>query len=205
MDIKEQQIADLLRKNGLQVKEFTKKERDQSKTPDFRVFKESKFVFYCEVKTIAPDDWLIKLIKDAPPGTLVGGGRDDPIYNRLTNKIHDAVKQFETVNPNSEDPNVLAFVNLDNMCGWHDLIAVTTGQFLSKGGGLHPIYLKYSEGRIKKEKIKIHLYIWIDKSKGDFYLFNQVEKKHLNNLCSYFGKNPESIKNVLELHKQQKL
>ncbi len=201
MDIKEQQIADLLRKNGLQVKEFTKKERDQSKTPDFRVFKESKFVFYCEVKTIAPDDWLIKLIKDAPPGTLVGGGRDDPIYNRLTNKIHDAVKQFETVNPNSEYPNVLAFVNLDNMCGWLDLIAVTTGQFLSKGGGLDPIYLKYSEGRIKKEKIKIHLYIWIDKSKGGFYLFNQVEKKHLNNLCSYFGKNPESFKNKEQFFK----
>ena len=83
MDIDEQKIADLLRKRGLIAKEFSKKEKGELKTPDFRVFKEDELVFFCEVKTIDRDEWLERLVKGAPPGKIVGGSRNDPITERM--------------------------------------------------------------------------------------------------------------------------
>lgn len=202
MNADEQQIMGFLRKKDLQAREFTKKERGLSKTPDFRVYKGDKFVFFCEVKTIACDDLINNLVAKAPPGKIVGYIQDDPRFNRISNKIHEAVQQFNSVNPNSQFPNVLALVNHDNACGWLDLIGVTTGQFLAEGGSQHPIYTKYSKGRIKEEKFKIDLYIWVDEFKREYFLFNLFEDKHLNNLCNYFGTDPKAIKNILELHQQ---
>lgn len=198
MDIDEQQIANYLRNKGFRAEEFAKEERRQSRTPDFRVLKGNKLAFFCEVKTVSSDDWLDHQIESAPPGTYVGGARKDPIFNRLSSKIHEAVQQFEAVNPDLEYPNVLAFVNHDKMCGFLDLIAVTTGHFLAEGGGRYPIYLQFSEGRIKEEKFRIHLYIWRDwyKEKKYKYIFNTYANKHLNNLCSHFGIDPEFIKNI---------
>lgn len=197
MDNDEQQLANLLQDKDLRVEEFTKEERCKSKTPDYRVFKGDRLAFFCEVKTVSPDEWLDQQLKVAPSGSIVGGARKDPIFNRLSNKIHEAVQQFDAVNPDLEYPNVLAFVNHDNMCGFLDLVAVTTGFFLAEGGGRYPIYLQFSEGRIKKEKFRIHLYIWKDEFKGVSYLFNTFAKEHFNNLCGHFGVYPESIKNIL--------
>jgi hypothetical protein len=184
MDNDEKKIADILFSKSLRVEEFTKEETRDSKSPDFRVFKNNVLVFFCEVKTISHDEWS-------------DGARNDPVFNRISNKIHEAVQQFDAINPTLEYPNVLAFVNHDNMCDSLDLVAVTTGHFLSEEGGRHPIYLQFSEGRIKEEKFRIHLYIWIDEFKGNRYLFNTFTRKHLDNLCNYFGINSNAINNVL--------
>jgi len=197
MDIDEQEITNLLKKKGLRAERFTKEVQFQSKTPYFRVFKGNKLVFFCEVKTVSRDQWLDRLVKKAPPSplTIVGGTRNDPVFNRLSNKIHEAVQQFDAVNSDVEYPNVLIFVNHDRKCGYPDLIAVTTGHFLGEGGS-YPNYLQFSEGRIKEEKGRIHLYIWIDEFKGNQYLFNDSEKRHYDDLCSYFGIDPESPNNI---------
>lgn len=202
MNKDEEKAAIFLQKKGFKTKKSPKEKRAESKNPDFKVFKENKFIFFCEVKTIDQDTWLENLIMKAPPGKLVGGGRNDPTFNRISNKIHEATQQFEAINPDSEYPNVLIFVNHDDLCGIRDLHSVTTGQFFAKGGTLHPIYTKYSEGRIKKEKFKIHLYIWLDdfEDNGESYFFNIVNKKHLKNLCSCFDIQPESIKDIREIH-----
>lgn len=194
MDKDEQQIVGLLQKKGLQAREFKKKEKDKSKTPDFRVFKDKKLIFFCEVKSIARDDWMERSVAGAPPGRIVIRGGDDPRFNRISNKIHEAIKQFEAVNPNSEYPNVLAFMNHDDMCGWLDLYGVVTGNFLAEGGKKYKIYDKYSEGRLKGEKFKIHLYIWKDEFKEERYFFNMAKEKDLKKLCNYFSKDPEDIR-----------
>jgi len=205
MDDDERIISDFLQEKGFQVKEFTKTDITESKTPDFQVFKCDELAFFCEVKTIKRDTWLEDKILDAPPLTIVGGGRNDPRFNRISNKIHLASQQFQAINPDSEYPNVLIFVNHDDQCGICDLHSVTTGQFFAEDGTSHPIYTKYSEGRIKEEKFKIHLYIWLDdfKDNGGFYLFNTADKKHLENLCSLFGKQLESIRDIREIHKKK--
>ena len=97
------------------------------RTPDFRVFDDDELAFYCEVKTAQEDDWLDKKLADAPPLTLVGGGRLDSTYNRTSGHIHSATGQFDAVNPALVHANVLAIVNGDDMAGFTDLIQVLTG------------------------------------------------------------------------------
>ena len=182
MDTNEQKVEQYLTEGGFRLERFSKRELRNSKTPDFRVFKEGEFAFFCEVKSVDRNTWW-------------GGLRNDPIYNRLTADIHDAVKQFNTVNPKLEYPNVIAIVNRDFTTGYLDLIAVTTGNFIAKGGEILPIFRKYSEGRIREEKKRIHLYIWLDDFKANKLHFNLGASCHLQRLCNYFQIEPASIRN----------
>jgi len=192
----EKTAQDFLHRQGLQARRIVKKKGNCPKSPDFRVFKNSTFVFFCEVKTIEKDKWLDDLMASAPPGQVVGGGRDDPRYGRVADKIHGAVQQFKSVNMEWKYPNVLMFVNHDTYCGPPELIAATTGYFVANNGSRHKIFGKFSDGRIKEEKFKIDLYIWLEDDGKRFYLFNFVNKKHQDELFSLFGVEPGSIKEI---------
>ncbi len=185
MDSDEKEVCNFLKRLDLLAKKFSNKEKLKSKTPDFRVYKTNKLAFYSEVKTVSPDWWLNNQLKNAPPGIIVGGGRKDPVFNRLSNKIHEAVQQFDAVNPSLEYPNVLAFINHDNTIDTSYRLNILTGDFFAEDGTRYPIYRKFSEGRIKNEKIRIHLYIWIDRFKNNFYFLNTINQEHLINLCKY--------------------
>lgn len=174
-----------LKNFGLRCERFSKSEMRRHKTPDYRVFHGQEFASYLEVKEIAYDNWL-------------SGTRPDPIFNRLTDDINTAVKQFDSVNPDLNHPNVLAFVNNDRMCGSLDLIGVLTGHLLLEGGGMAPIYLAYSEGRIRDRKNRIHLYLWFDSFKANKVLFNKADKRHFTRLCGFFGFDPERIQDIVK-------
>lgn len=183
MDKNEQFIADELAKKGLLLEKISAKENRGKKIPDFRILKSNQLISYCEVKSIERDS--------------SNGLKKDPIYNRLTDDIHKAVKQFNSVNNDLNYPNILAFVNHDNRCGFLDLVAVTTGQFLSEKGKNYSIYLPYSEGRIKDEKTRIHLYLWYDDYLANQIYFNMYDKRHLKYLCDYFCIDQNNIKHIL--------
>lgn len=172
-------VAELLVAKGMTVNLFSKEELQSSKTPDFRVFLGETLAFYCEVKSIMPGK--------------ADGLKSDPIFNRLTNDIHLSAKQFRSVNPGSEVPNVLAFVNHDNLCGFLDLIAVYTGNHMTENGGASPIYRQFSEGRIKSEKSTIHMLIWLDDFRPHRFLFTNINAAFHNNLCSHIGLNSVDI------------
>ena len=116
----------------------------------------------------------IKEIED-----VVTHGLGDSILDRIAARIHDAVAQFDAVNPDLEEPNVLAFVNRNRMCGTLDLVEVVTGHRLLEGGDTAPIGLRWSEGRIREEKWRIHLWLWFDCQKGNGVFFNTVDRRHL--------------------------
>jgi len=175
----ETRATEELARYGLRSEPFSNAEKRVRKTPDRRVFSGTDFAFFFEVKEIAADPRM--------------GVRSDPIGNRLTGDIHTAVKQFDSVNPDLVHPNVLAFINNDRMCGSLDLVGVFTGHLLLEGGGSAPIYLNYSEGRIKDEKNRIHLYLWLDSFKVNQKHFNFVDKRHLTRLCRYFGLKEQDI------------
>src|ERR1017187_8570601 len=78
-------VSDYLTGCGLSVQRFDKAAMRQSRTPDFRVLANDRLAFYCEVKTAQEDEWLERQLDAAPPGTLVGGLRPDPTYNRVSN------------------------------------------------------------------------------------------------------------------------
>lgn len=179
----EKKIENFLSSIGFHCERFEKNKKRKYKTPDFKVYKNNKLVFFCELKTIVKDNWA-------------DGDRNDPIFNRLTDDIHTSIKQFDAVNKNINYPNVLILANYDHMCGIDDLISVLTGLFFANDGQQYPIYKQFSNGRIKAEKMRIHLYIWFDNNNSPKFLFNQDNHAFFLELCSLFGKDSNSIKNL---------
>lgn len=196
MEPDEEKVEHYLDERGFTVERFSKKETRAGKTPDFRVSRNGEFLFYCEVKSSPEDRWLDEQLDSASPGELVGGARNDPIFNRLTKDIYEAVKQFDAVNEDQRHPNVLVLVNHDDMCGFNDLLGILTGNFYANDGTAHPIYRQFSHGRIKDEKRKVHLLIWLDDHKPDRLLFSQTEETHHAALCAAFGVEQSEIKQI---------
>ena len=196
MNKDEKLICELLSSYSLVAKRFSNEETRKGKTPDFRVFYDETFQFFCEVKSIDKDRWLDRQLNSATPGTIVGGLRNDPIYNRLTSDVHTAVKQFDAVNKDLTYPNVLALVNHDEKCRIYDLINVLTGIELANNGSALPLFQYYSEGRIRDEKKRIHLFVWVDSIESKGFLFSDINKNHYHKLCSLFGKDPDSINQI---------
>lgn len=186
-------VVNLLTGKGLRAERFSKAERRQGKTPDFRVFQGETLKFFCEVKSVEDDTWLDRKLDAAAPGQVVGGLRDDPVFNRLTDDIHQATAQLLAVNHDSSVPNVMVFVNHDSMCDEQDMISVLTGQFLADDGTSHRIYTKYSEGRIKNDKFLIHLFCWVEEGKFRMLTFNQAHPAHCNVLCELLSYDPARI------------
>lgn len=179
----ESRIEDFLKNTGFSCQRFSKGEKKHGKNPDFKVYKNNELIFFCEVKTIEKDNWA-------------SGARNDPIFNRITDDIHTAIKQFDAVNKNISYPNVLTFVNYDSMCDIEDLISTLTGLFFADDGKQYPIYRQFSSGRIKSEKMRIHLYIWFDNNNQPKLLFNQSNRIFYLKLCQLFGKDPSKIKSL---------
>jgi hypothetical protein len=83
----------------------------QVELPDFKVKTPDGGLFYCEVKSLskAPNE------------------EDFVSFNRLSNNIHKACAQFETVNSRHIVPNVLVWVNHEMRRHPDDLIIVLKG------------------------------------------------------------------------------
>ncbi len=186
-------------KHGFQAVRFRKAEMRKRKTPDFRIFKEDRFILYCEAKHVQYDNWLDKQLATAKPLELVGGLRRDPVFNRLSGHIHLAAQQFDAVNQEREFPNVLVFTNSDKLCGFPDLVGVLTGSFYAENGAVEPIYRNISEGRIREEKLIIDLYVWFNEWKGNQQrgsLFFNRGSKHYSALCALLGSDPSRHRRV---------
>lgn len=196
MDPDEEKVKHYLEERGFTVERFSKTETRAGKKADFRVLRNGEFLFYCEVKSSPEDRWLDEQLDSAARGELAGGARNDPIFNRLTKDIHEAVKQFDAVNKDQRHPNVLALVNHDDMCGFSDLLGILTGNFYASDGTAHPIYRQFSHSRIKDEKGKVHLFIWLDDHKPDRLLFSEAEEAHHAALCATFGVEQSEIKQI---------
>lgn len=192
----EEVVVKLLDDKGLRAERYSKAERRQGKTPDFRVFHGEELKFLCEVKSVENDTWLDKKLDAATSGEIVGGFRKDPVFNRLTDDVRTAVAQFLAVNSDAAVPNVMVFVNHDPMCDEQDMVAVLTGQFLADDGTTHRIYAKFSEGKIKNEKYAIHLFCWVENGCLRALTFNQANPVHCNVLSELFGYDPNRIKSI---------
>jgi len=199
MDAAEQFAADYLKQHALGAERFSKEEMRVSKTPDFRVFRQTELVAYCEAKHVQYDDWLDEQLREARPLQVVGGSRPDPIPNRLSAHIHKAAQQFAAVNPGHDYPNLLVFANADEHCTFHgDLIGVLTGNFYARGGAVEPIFEQFSNGRIREEKLAIDLYVWWDcwKDAQRLRLWFWRDSKHYANVWALFDSDPAAHRKV---------
>jgi hypothetical protein len=84
----------LFRPRGLVLERFSPEEIGRGKTPDRRVFQGGQLVAFAEIKS-PRDDWLDEQLRAPPPGTVVGGARPDPTFNRIARQVQKAARQFK--------------------------------------------------------------------------------------------------------------
>jgi hypothetical protein len=135
----------------LRTERFSLAETRQGKTPDFRIFRANKLVAYCEVKS-PRDGLLYDQLEDAAPCAIVGGSRPDPTFNRIASHVEKATRQFDSVNPEREIPNILCFVNWAAENGFQDLEETLTGYLSLQGGQRAPTMLN-CQRRLKSDPL----------------------------------------------------
>lgn len=196
-ELDEERIKGHLLENYFQVEVFSKQERENTKSPDFRVLKDGEIIFFCEVKTIIKDEWLTKIVSQAPEGKIVGGCRTAPEFNRISAKIHEAVAQFRAANPHHVYPNVLAFVSHDDRCKFTFLLNVYTGLFFATDGTRDKIFARYSDGRIKDEKLDVDLILWFrDAEKEPQMYFPRIYEDLYGKLCAHFNVDQKTVRQL---------
>jgi hypothetical protein len=174
MNEAEDLVVTHLERCGFRCEPFTKVEMRAGKTPDRRVYRGDELAFLLEVKEVVEDDFH-------------NGIRNDPHPNRLASDIHDAVKQFDAVNPTREQANVLAIVNNDAMCGSLDLHAVLTGNAVTESGEALPIYNRQARGRIREEKFRVDAYLWFEGPTPTHLFLNGRDRRHESKVRRYLG------------------
>lgn len=178
--------------NGLTV---VKIPRGAGKSADLQVLKNGVLVAYCELKS-PRDEWLDKLLDMAKPCQIVGGGRNDPAFNRIGRLAQKAAEQFSAINATRSIPNILVFVNHDDASGFGDLIETFTGMFHAADGSRHVTMLQVAS-RLEHAKKHIDLCVWIDgkTSMIQGLSFNRDSTpNYLPLLCSLLEKNPADIR-----------
>ncbi|MGC9225088.1 MAG: hypothetical protein ACP5E2_14305 [Terracidiphilus sp.] len=193
-------MLDYWRRKGFEARSFPKNEMRDMKTPDFRLSQAGREVALCEVKSFQRDTWLEEHMRDAGSGELVGGLRSDPIYNRISNAVHTAAKQFTSVNSDHKLLNFLVLVNHDTSAKYQDLVSVLTGYWDPLHGVYEQTHTQFSEGRIRNEKTQIDLYLWLNIHKDgtlskESLFFGNPETRL--SVCELIGINPMKIKDIL--------
>jgi hypothetical protein len=180
---------------NLIAERFSSTEMQTGKTPDLRILQAGALVAYCEVKS-PNDPCLDGLLDDAPPLTIVGGGRNDPIFNRLCRLLVKADAQFAAVNPSHAILNILAYVNHDEISHYHDLVETLTGYFHADDGTKHATMLDIAEGRIGKSKRRIDGFLWFEGDSGRLSgaVVNQCDPDRQNRLCELLQIDPLKIR-----------
>ncbi len=190
-------VLDYWQGKGFEVAAFAKNEMRDLKTPDFRLSRDGHEVALCEVKSFQRDEWLEDQLKNALSGELVGGLRPDPIFNRISNAIHTAFKQLDSVNSDHRLLNFLFLVNHDTSAKAEDLDRVLTGYEDPLHERFDPTCMQFSEERIREEKKRIDLFVWMDFLKPDRirirrYFFGNPENSNL--VCDLLKIDPTQIK-----------
>lgn len=188
-------VADLFGSQQLQAIPFSKAEVGSGKTPDFRIMRGDQLLAYCEVKS-PNDEWLDRQLDGAKPFEIVGGLRNDPTFNRLSNLVHKAVAQFDAVNPDRAVPNILVFVNYDRASNFADLRETLTGMFFADDGTRYVTMKHVSEGRIREEKYRIDAYVWADAQTRRIQgcMFSESISGHIDAVCSMLALHKDKIR-----------
>ena len=182
----------LLKKFKFKCKRFSKEEmrKLKNKTPDFIVHKNKQKILYCECKKLEQDD---RDFNEKNNYSL-----PDNTYDRISNKIKKACKQFKSVNANHKIPNVLFVYNECEETDQLDFVFTITGNLYSNEGTKIPALKKISEGKqIGKRKKIIDLCIWQNaKDNSTEYMFD-LASPYFKKLCKLFEKDPKKLKRYI--------
>ncbi|MET4373306.1 ribosomal protein L30 [Bradyrhizobium sp. LB12.1] len=142
----------------------------KKKSPDFKVVKNGELKGYCELKS-PRDDWIFAAPKDLKAGEIREESREDPTAHALARVIGKATAQFDAVNPDHAQPNILVIMSHARLRGPTDLHLAIGGLPMPDGGRrfllVDPNEKNFKKAFEKQQKIwndarKIDLFYWID-------------------------------------------
>lgn len=142
-------------------------ERLAGKMPDFRVMYGDTLAGFVELKS-PRDDWLDKRFAEAEAlpaeerPEIVGGLREDPIWNRLGRLVKKAAKQFAAVANEGEVPRILVIVNHDVATRMEDLRVTFRGYEICDQGTRFDTFPGAAEGVRKAACPHIDFIVFID-------------------------------------------
>lgn len=142
------------------------------RTPDFKVSSKSGVLFMCEIKSIE--------------GAIDKGILHATIFNNLTKKLHKAYKQFDSVNSQHLVPNVLIWVSHDFQINWHTFTNLMRGKIQIEDRLIRNLG-KFTNGRIKHEKLEIDMHIWLHKNGDAEFLVNPTYRDFAHRLIILFN------------------
>lgn len=158
--------ADLMRKlafdpNGITPEAFTEEELRAGKTPDFTLLRNGELSGYCELKS-PRDDFIFE--PPEPGGVAVR--ENVPFYRKLGGHIRKAAQQFDAVNPDHVQPNVLVIVSHCPDIDRRDLIATIAGLPIPNSDQRMWMLSRKSQVETLAAAERIDLIIWIDGKSG---------------------------------------
>lgn len=104
----------------------------ENKSPDFKLTKGGDLKGYCELKS-PRDDWIFAIPKDLKPGEIRKESREDPAAHALARVIGKAAAQFDAVNLDHVQPNILVMVSHARLRGTIDLHLAIGGMPMPDG------------------------------------------------------------------------
>jgi large subunit ribosomal protein L30 len=146
----------------------------KNKSPDFKLTKNGELKGYCELKS-PRDDWIFAIPKDLKSGEIRKESRENPAAHALARVIGKAAAQFDAVNPDHEQPNILVIVIHARLRGPTDLHLAIGGAPMPDGSRRF-LLVDPNEKDFKKafEKQKTH---WEDAWKIDLFYWVDARTK----------------------------
>lgn len=142
----------------------------KTKTPDYKVLKNGELKGYCELKS-PRDDWIFAVAQDLKPGEIREERREDPTAHALARVIGKAAAQFDAVNPDHAQVNILVIMSHARLRGPADLHLAIGGLPMPDGSRrfllVDPNEKDFDKAFAKQKKLiedahKIDLFYWID-------------------------------------------
>ncbi len=181
----------IFRPRGLGLQPFTPEEMAGRKTPDRRVLRTGEVVAFTEIKS-PRDDWMDEKLEQAAPGEMLGGLREDPVFNRIRRHVRTASEQFKAVNPSRQHPNILVLVNHDTHSDYRDLRETITGYFYADTGERFPTM---RPDLIAKKSIDAIAWIDARDRRLEGYMLNEhATPSFTSQVCALLGLDPTNIR-----------
>lgn len=163
----ENMVKEYLESKGLGVRKIPE---SGIKTVDFAVYSETELVFYLEEKTLEM--------------TPLAWNNVDPVYNAIAKHVHEAKKQFRSVNPGRVVPNVLSFINKDPAHDINHLFGALTGHVITARGRMRRLH---QFGRQENDLPLIDLYLWFDDKQLSGHIWEEAEPSYAAKLAAILG------------------
>jgi large subunit ribosomal protein L30 len=167
-----------------QIVEAVRLPSGETKTPDFKVMKNNELKGYCELKS-PRDDWIFAIPKDLKPGEIRQENREDPTAHALARAIGKAAAQFDSVNPDHAQPNILVITSHARLREPADLHLAIAGLRMPDGRRRF-LLVDPNERDFKKAWEKQHQ-LWEDAKRIDLFYWIDAHTKTVRHVVNNDG------------------